>query len=162
MAESYYKEHGIPVLIVRIFNTIGPKQSGYYGMVVPRFVQQAVDNQPITIFGDGSQTRAFCDVRDLVHILTKLAITPRAYGKVINVGNDQSTTILELATLVKSLAKSSSPITHTPISEAYNTDYIEMPHRKPNLAYLKTFIDSQYEWTLKKTIENLIQLKSSR
>lgn len=161
MAEAYYKEAGVPIITVRIFNTIGPRQTGYYGMVVPRFVKQAVHNEPITLFGDGSQTRAFCDARDLVRILATLAETPKAYGQIINVGNEQSIHIRELANLVKSLAKSTSIISQTPISEAYNADYIEIPHRKPDLTYLNTLISFQYEWSLKQTIEDLIALEAS-
>lgn len=162
MAESYFKEHDIPTIIIRIFNTIGPRQSGYYGMVVPRFVDEALNNKPITIFGDGEQTRAFCDARDLVRLLSKLAENPKALGQIINIGKDESISMRELAELVKFEAKSQSNFEYIPITEAYNRDYIEIPHRQPDLNYLRSFIDVQYEWSLKKTIADLIQLKSAR
>jgi UDP-glucose 4-epimerase len=159
MALSYYKEYGVPVIAARIFNTIGPRQFGHYGMVVPRFVKAAVKNEPITVYGDGSHTRAFCDARDLVNILAKLAESPRALGQVINVGKDESTSMDGLAKLVKEIAKSESSIQYIPIKEAYNSNYIEIPHRKPDLSLLCSLIDVDYEWSLTQTIANLVELE---
>lgn len=162
MARSYYKEHGVPTIVIRIFNTIGPRQTGFYGMVVPRFVTAAAENKSITVYGDGSNTRAFCDARDLVRILAQLSANPKAYGQVVNVGKDESISTLELANLVRAQANSKADVIYVPIAQAYNSDYIEIPHRKPDLSLLRSLVDVKYDWSLQDTITNLLELETSR
>lgn len=153
---AYFRKFKIPVNIIRFFNTIGPKQTGRYGMVVPRFIQQALKNEPITVFGDGQQTRSFCDIRDTVVILDKLASTPKSVGEIVNVGNDQEVTINQLAELIKKLAGSTSPITHVPYQIAYGEEYVDILHRRPNLLKLKLMIDFQFKWNLESSIKDII------
>jgi UDP-glucose 4-epimerase len=98
---AYARKYSLPIVIARLFNTVGPRQLGTYGFVLPRFVEQALSGQPITIFGDGTQTRSFCDVRDTVAILDALADTPKAHGEVVNVGNDRQIRIRQLAELIR-------------------------------------------------------------
>jgi UDP-glucose 4-epimerase len=127
-------------------------------MVVPRFVSEAINNEPITVFGDGQQVRSFCDVRDLVEIIQKLSDNQNAVGHVFNVGREEPITIMDLALLVKNAASSHSEITYTPLEKAYSHEYIEMVHREPDLTKLKRYINFTYRWSLKSTIENLIEL----
>jgi len=119
LALSYWKEKKLPVIVVRLFNTVGPRQTGRYGMVLPNFVKSALDNTPISIFGNGKQTRCFCDVRDTVEGLLRLMDTERAVGEVINVGNTEEITIEGLAQQVKLRTKSTSPIEYIPYDKAY-------------------------------------------
>lgn len=161
-AESFYKKRKIPIIITRIFNTIGPRQTGRYGMVVPRFVMNAINNEDIVIFGSGEQTRSFCDVRDLVNMFDLLAMKEKCYGQIINIGNDAEISINELAQLIKRLSKSQSKLRHISYKEAYGNEYIVIEHRKPNLARLKEYIDYQYEWNLEKTIDDLIGRRMER
>ena len=109
LALAYYKERGLPVIIVRFFNTVGPRQTGQYGMVLPSFVRQALAGEPITVFGDGTQSRSFTYVGDVVECLMKLVNEPKAIGQVFNIGNKEEVTILKLAEIVKSRTGSSSP-----------------------------------------------------
>ncbi len=133
LALAYWKERKLPVIIVRFFNTVGPRQTGRYGMVIPTFVQQALAGMPITVFGDGTQSRSFTHVRDVVDALLKLVVEPKAIGQVINVGNTQEVTIRALAERVRALADSSSPITLVPYDEAYESGFEDMPRRVPDL-----------------------------
>src|SRR5580658_4483283 len=110
LALSYWKEKHLPVVIARLFNTVGPRQTGRYGMVLPNFVRQALDGAPITVYGDGKQSRCFCDVRDTVESLLRLLDTSKSIGEVVNVGNDDEITIEALAQLVKTRTASSSAI----------------------------------------------------
>lgn len=155
-ATMYYANFNIPILIVRIFNTIGPRQTGAYGMVVPRFVAQACTGQPITIFGDGTQTRSFCDVRDTVEDLTYLADNPQTTGEIINIGNDNEIAINDLADLIVKLAQSSSTIKHIHYKEAYGIEFTDISQRKPNLTKLRSFNNFKYKWTLAQTVDDLI------
>jgi len=157
---AYFQSHQLPITLLRIFNTIGPYQTGRYGMVVPRFIAQACANTPITIFGDGNQTRSFCDVRDLVHILDKLINTPQSVGEIVNIGNDQEITINNLAKLICQLTQSQSVIEHIPYNEAYSTNFVDILHRKPNLSKLRHLTNVKYQWPLEKTLKNLIQFHS--
>src|SRR5262249_49082040 len=118
-ANAYAREHGLPITCMRFFNMVGPRQRGRYGMVLPNFVQQAVCGQPITVFGDGRQTRSFCDVRDGVRMIAELAATPQSYGEVVNLGNDQEISINDLARLVRRRAGSVSKITHLSYADGY-------------------------------------------
>jgi UDP-glucose 4-epimerase len=153
---AYAQEHKLPVVIARLFNAIGPRQSGMYGFVVPRFVQQALTGEPITVFGDGSQTRSFCDVRDTVAILDTLAGTSAAYGQVVNVGNDQEVPIRQLAEMVKRQAGSNSPLEYVPFAKAYGQDFEQIPQRRPILGRLYELTGYRHRWTLAQTVDDLI------
>lgn len=153
---TYSGSYGVPVTIARLFNTIGGRQSGRYGMVVPRFVQQATAGEPVTVFGDGTQTRSFCDVKDTVSALHKLCEAKAAEGEIVNVGNDRSITILELANMVREMAGSRSPVVFMPIAEAYYRGFEGIRHRKPSLEKLHRLIDFEHEFSLEDTIADLI------
>jgi nucleoside-diphosphate-sugar epimerase len=133
LALAYYRERKLPVVVVRLFNTVGPRQTGRYGMVIPNFVRQALTGAPITVFGDGQQSRSFTDVSDVVDGLVRLLGEPRAIGQVINIGNNEEVTILELARRVKAMCGSSSEITFIPYDEAYEAGFEDMPRRVPDL-----------------------------
>jgi UDP-glucose 4-epimerase len=140
LALAYYKERGLPVIIVRFFNTVGPRQTGQYGMVLPSFVQQALSGAPITVFGDGTQSRSFTYVGDVVECLLKLINEPKAIGQVFNIGNKQEVTILRLAEIVKSLTGSASPIQFVPYDEAYEEGFEDMPRRVPDLTKVSQLV----------------------
>jgi UDP-glucose 4-epimerase len=131
LALSYWKEKKLPVIVVRLFNTVGPRQTGRYGMVLPNFVKSALDNAPISIYGSGKQSRCFCDVRDTVEGLIRLMDTPRAIGEVINVGNTEEITIEGLAQRVKERTRSASPIEYIPYDQAYEPGFEDMMRRVP-------------------------------
>lgn len=159
---SYARLHGLPICIVRLFNTIGPRQSGRYGMVVPRFVEQAVAGEPITIFGGGAQTRSFCDVRDTVVALDLLGSTPAASGEIVNVGNDREISINALADLVCARAKKPPSHRHLSYIEAYGQQYDDILRRKPSLEKLIRLTSFQHRWQLEDTLDNLIELTKER
>ncbi|HLT14315.1 MAG TPA: NAD-dependent epimerase/dehydratase family protein [Marinobacter sp.] len=154
---AYAREHNIPVIIARFFNTVGPRQTGRYGMVVPRFVQRAVANEPITVFGDGEQSRSFCDVRDTVAILDRLASMPDlASGEIVNVGSAREISINDLARLVIDCAQSQSSIEHIPYKEAYGSEFEDIRHRRPNLSKLHQLTGYEHSWNLEATLKDLI------
>jgi nucleoside-diphosphate-sugar epimerase len=140
LALAYWKERKLPVIIVRFFNTVGPRQTGRYGMVIPNFVRQALAGEPLTVFGDGTQSRSFTHVEDVVGALLKLVAEPAAVGQVINIGNTQEVTIQELAERVRKLACSQSPIRFIPYDEAYEAGFEDMPRRVPDLTKIKALI----------------------
>ncbi len=146
LALAYWKERKLPVIIVRFFNTVGPRQSGQYGMVIPNFVRQALAGEPITVFGDGNQQRAFTHVHDVVGALLKLVVEPKAIGQVINIGNKHEITIQKLAERVRELSGSNSTIKLIPYDEAYESGFEDMPRRVPDLTRIKGLIG--YEPTL--------------
>ena len=131
LALSYWKEKKLPVIVVRLFNTVGPRQTGRYGMVLPNFVKQALDNEPISVYGNGQQSRCFCDVRDTVEGLIRLMDTERSIGEVVNVGNTEEITIEGLAQLVKKRTGSSSSIEFVPYDQAYEPGFEDMMRRVP-------------------------------
>jgi UDP-glucose 4-epimerase len=131
LALSYWKEKKLPVIVVRLFNTVGPRQTGRYGMVLPNFVKSALDNSPINVYGDGKQSRCFCDVRDTVEALIRLIDTPRSVGEVVNVGNTEEISIEGLAHLVKQRTGSSSTIEFVPYDKAYEPGFEDMFRRVP-------------------------------
>jgi nucleoside-diphosphate-sugar epimerase len=137
LALSYWKEKRLPVVIARLFNTVGPRQTGRYGMVLPNFVRQASEGAPITVFGTGQQSRCFCDVRDAVEALLRLAATDQAIGEVVNVGNDHEVTIEGLARMVKERTASASPIEYMPYDQAYEPGFEDMFRRVPCLDKLQ-------------------------
>lgn len=159
ISKIYSSELSVPCVVTRIFNTVGPRQTGYYGMVVPRFVEQAVSNMPITVYGDGKQSRSFCNVVDTVKILDALLCEESATGDVFNVGNNEHISIMDLALLVKRVAASTSEIVHIPIDKAYHHDYMEIKHRQPNLEKTNSLINYRPQWTLEETIKDLIRYK---
>lgn len=133
LALAYWTESRLPVVIVRLFNTVGPRQTGQYGMVLPGFVRQALRNEPITVYGDGQQSRCFAHVDDVVGALLRLMQTPAARGQVINVGNDEEITIVGLAEAVRRICGGTSPIVRIPYSEAYGEGFDDMRRRVPDL-----------------------------
>ncbi len=160
-AISYAKEHDMHVTAVRFFNVCGPGQTGRYGMVVPRFVSQAVNNEPITVFGDGSQTRSFMDVRDTVKALFALAGTEESAGEIVNVGSDSEITILDLAKLVKKLADSESPIHHLDYKDVYGEGFDEIAYRRPALRKLQRLTGFKSRYALVDTINHLVALSKA-
>ena len=124
-------------MIARFFNTVGPRQTGRYGMVLPNFVRQALAQEPITVYGTGQQSRCFCDVRDCVQAVLRLIANEKAIGEVVNIGSTQEVTIQELAQRVKQRTNSNSPITHVPYDQAYEPGFEDMPRRVPALGKLE-------------------------
>jgi UDP-glucose 4-epimerase len=140
LAIAYWHEKKLPVVIVRLFNTVGPRQTGRYGMVIPTFVRQALSGQPITVYGDGEQSRAFGYVSDVVKALADLGNHPDAVGQVFNIGNTQEITINQLARRVKEMAHSNSEITHVPYDQAYEEGFEDMPRRVPDITKVRQLI----------------------
>lgn len=138
LALAYYREKNLPVIIMRFFNTCGLRQTGRYGMVVPRFIKQANAGEPITVYGDGKQTRSFTDVKDAVQAIILLSEKPEAIGEVVNVGNPENkTTIYNLARKIKTALNSTSPIEHIPYEKAYEEGFEDMRHREPDISKLR-------------------------
>jgi UDP-glucose 4-epimerase len=133
LALSYWKEKKVPVIVVRLFNTVGPRQTGRYGMVLPNFVKRALENEPILVYGDGKQSRCFCDVRDTVEGLIRLMDTGRAVGQVVNVGNTEEVSIEGLARMVKERTGSASPVEYVPYDQAYEPGFEDMMRRVPSV-----------------------------
>ena len=140
LALAYHRERGLPVIVVRLFNTVGPRQTGRYGMVIPTFVRQALAGLPITVYGDGTQRRAFTDVSDVVGGLVKLVAEPRAVGQVFNIGNTEEISIADLAARVKAATGSASEIVYIPYDEAYEAGFEDMPRRVPDLARIAALV----------------------
>lgn len=140
LALAYWREKKLPTIIVRLFNTIGPRQTGQYGMVVPTFLRQALAGEPIRVFGDGLQSRCFGWVGDVVHAMIALCKQPDAVGNVFNIGSDEEVTILELAKKVKRVTNSASPIDFIPYHEAYQSGFEDMPRRVPDLRRIRHLI----------------------
>lgn len=140
LALAYWKERQVPVIIVRLFNTVGPRQTGRYGMVVPRFVDQALEQNPITVFGDGKQRRTFCHVRDAVKGIVSLANTPKAVGEIFNIGGVEETSIEALAHRVKKVLNSSSPVAYIPYEEAYEEGFEDMRRRVPDMTKIQALV----------------------
>jgi UDP-glucose 4-epimerase len=143
LAMAYHRERQLPVVIGRLFNTVGPRQTGRYGMVVPTFVRQALANQPITVYGSGQQQRCFCHVRDVVRALADLATRDDIYGQVFNIGSTEEVSIIQLAERIRAATGSESEIVLVPYSEAYGEGFEDMPRRVPDL----TRIQSTLGWT---------------
>jgi len=156
LALAYWKERKLPVIVVRFFNTVGPRQTGQYGMVIPNFVQQALAGRPITVFGDGRQSRSFTHVADVVGALVKLVSEPKAIGQVINLGNTQEVTIQALAERVRELSGSTSPIKLVPYDEAYESGFEDMPRRVPDLSKAEAMIGYKTRFTLDDILTQVI------
>ena len=157
LALAYWKERKLPVVIVRLFNTVGPRQTGQYGMVLPTFVRQALSGQPITVFGDGRQSRSFTFVGDVVDALITLVGEPRAVGEVFNIGNTGEVTIRELAERVKQLAGSSSSIQYVPCDQAYEAGFEDMPRRVPDISKIRTLIGFEPKLELDDIIRRVLE-----
>jgi len=137
LALAYWKERGLPTVIGRLFNTVGPRQTGRYGMVIPNFVRQALADEPLTVFGDGSQTRCFCHVRDVVRAIADLMGRDDLYGEVFNIGAQGEIAIVELAERVREAAGSSSELVTVPYSEAYEAGFEDMMRRVPDTSKIE-------------------------
>ncbi len=157
LALAYAKEKGLPVVVVRVFNTVGPRQTGQYGMVVPNFVQRALAGEAILVYGDGNQTRCFAYVGDVVRGMVGLMNNPAAEGDIFNIGNDQEISILALAQKVKELTGSSSPIKHISYEEAYGEGFEDMERRVPNLDKISSTIGYRPEVDLDETLRRIIE-----
>jgi UDP-glucose 4-epimerase len=153
MAFALHQEKKLPVTTVRLFNTVGPRQSGRYGMVVPRFIQAALKNEALTIYGDGTQSRVFCHVDDAVQAIAKISATDATIGEVFNVGGSGEVTIKELAERVIATTKSQSVITYTPYSDAYPAGFEDIQRRVPDISKIKQAI----EWAPTKDLEAIIK-----
>ena len=157
LALAYWREKKLPVVIVRFFNTIGPRQTGTYGMVAPRFVKHALLGQPIIIYGDGKQTRSFCHVEDVVKALIELAKSDKAVGDIFNIGNPDPITIKELAEKVKHLTGSNSPLVYVPYEKAYEKGFEDMRHREPDITKIKDLIGFQPKIGLDEALKTIIK-----
>lgn len=154
---SYARKFGTNVVVIRFFNTIGPRQTGRYGMVVPRFVRQAVAGEPMTVYGDGTQSRCFCDVRDTVAALDRLSSNPESAGNIVNVGNPSEISILKLAELIRQRAGSNSEIRFIPHKEAYGGEvFEEIARRRPDLTKFNRLTGFKHQWTLERSMDDLI------
>jgi UDP-glucose 4-epimerase len=162
LALAYWKEKKLPVVVFRLFNTVGPRQTGRYGMVIPNFVKQALLGHPITVFGDGQQSRCFTYVSDVVGALVTLAEEPRAVGQVLNVGNDhEEVTILDLALRVKARTGSKSEIVLVPYDKAYEEGFEDMPRRVPDLTRLRALIGYEPKVHLDEILDRVIEYFTS-
>ena len=162
LALAYYKEKKLPVIIVRLFNTVGPRQTGQYGMVLPTFVRQALAGQPITVYGDGTQSRSFTYVGDVVDALIRLIDQPQAVGEVFNIGSHEEIAIRELAEKVRALARSQSPIVLVPYDEAYESGFEDMPRRVPDISKIERAIGYRPRVALDDIITTVIEYFQKR
>jgi UDP-glucose 4-epimerase len=158
---AYWREKKLPVVIVRLFNVIGSRQTGRYGMVVPTFVRQAFSKKPITVFGDGKQTRCFADIEDVTKAMLKLMKTKKAEGQVINLGSRNEININQLAKKVKKLTGSSSKIIHIPYKKAYSDGYEDFRRRVPDISKVRKLIGYKPKVTLKKSIEKIMDYQKA-
>jgi UDP-glucose 4-epimerase len=155
LALSYWKEKKQPVIVARFFNTVGPRQTGRYGMVLPNFVKRALANEPIEVYGDGTQSRCFCDVRDTVESLLRLIPLDRAVGEVINIGNTEEVSIENLAKIVKKQTNSASPIQFVPYDQAYEPGFEDMMRRVPSIEKLESFTGFRPQTSLTEIIDRV-------
>ena len=162
MAIAYWKEKHVPTVIARLFNTVGPRQTGRYGMVIPNFVRQAVTGQDITVFGNGSQSRCFTHVLDAAGALMDLAEHPAAVGEVYNIGSNREVTILQLAEQIKRLAESDSEIVFVPYEEAYEEGFEDMMRRVPSIAKINDLIGYTPKITLDEILTSVIEYDRAR
>nr|WP_290665595.1 GDP-mannose 4,6-dehydratase [Ardenticatena sp.] len=159
---AYQREFGLPVVVMRFFNTVGPRQTGRYGMVIPRFVRQALRGEPITVYGDGEQSRCFCDVSDVVQAIIGLAFHPDAPGRVYNIGSTEETTINQLAERVRVLAESDSPIVHIPYEQAYAEGFEDMRRRVPDISRIHALLGWEPRLHLDDILQRVIAYERER
>ena len=157
LALAYYKEKKLPIIIIRLFNTVGPRQTGAYGMVIPTFVKQALLGQPITVYGDGQQSRCFAYVKDVVRGIIELAHHPDAIGKIFNIGDTEEITIENLAKLVKKITKSNSKIVHIPYDEAYEEGFEDMRRRVPDISRIQKLTGYKPTYNVKEVAKSVIE-----
>ena len=157
LALAYHREKGLKTVIVRLFNVVGPRQTGVYGMVVPRFVQQALSGKPITVYGDGLQTRCFGYVDDAVGALIKLVNSPKTNGRIFNLGSDEEISIKELAQKVNKMAGNKSRIVFMPYEKVYGQDFDDMAHRRPDLSRVREFIGYGAKISLEESLKKIIK-----
>ncbi|UCE75021.1 MAG: GDP-mannose 4,6-dehydratase [Methanomassiliicoccales archaeon] len=156
LALAYFEEKKLPVVIARLFNTVGPRQTGEYGMVLPNFVQSALLGKPITVFGDGTQSRSFIHVKDVVEAMARLMVEPKAEGDIFNVGNHHEITIKDLAFKVKEMTGSNSEIDHIPYEKAYGPGFEDMERRCPDTEKIENLIGFQPAYHLEAMIQSVI------
>ncbi|MCC7449687.1 MAG: GDP-mannose 4,6-dehydratase [Anaerolineae bacterium] len=162
LALAYHKAVGLPVVIFRLFNTVGPRQRGHYGMVLPRFVQWALNQEPIQVYGDGRQQRCFGNVHDVVQAIIGLAESPQAVGQVFNIGTNEEITIYELAERVRTRTGSNSEIITIPYDQAYEAGFEDMRRRVPDVSKIKQIIGWQPTTPLDETIDQIIVYQKAR
>lgn len=162
LAHAYWREKKLPTVIVRLFNTVGPRQTGQYGMVIPTFVKQALSGSPITVYGDGKQSRCFCYVGDVVGALMRLMDHPEAVGQVFNIGSNEEISILDLAERVKELTHSDSEIVLVPYDEAYEEGFEDMPRRIPDISKVDRLVGFCPEKSLDNILTNVIEFHRER
>ena len=162
LALAYWREKKLPTIIVRLFNTVGPRQTGQYGMVIPTFVKQALAGRPITVYGDGKQSRCFGYVGDIVGALMGLMEKDEAVGQVFNIGSNQEITILDLARRVKELTQSSSEIVFVPYDEAYEEGFEDMPRRVPDISKVGDLVGFRPQMNLDGILKSVIDYQSGR
>ena len=155
---AYHRERGLSVIIGRLFNTCGPKQTGKYGMVIPRFVKQALSSQPVTVYGDGKQTRSFCYVGDTIRAIIGLVEEPKATGEIFNIGSEEATTIENLAGKVVKLTGSKSEIIHIPYEKAYERGFEDMRHRVPDTSRIRNLIGYNPRYNLDMILKEVIEV----
>lgn len=156
LALSYWKEKKQPVIVARFFNTVGPRQTGRYGMVLPNFVRQALDASPITVFGTGQQSRCFCDVRDTIEAVLRLITSDSAVGEVVNIGTNEEVSIEHLAELVKRRTNSESPIRYVPYDQAYELGFEDMQRRVPCLEKLERLTSFRPATPLNEIVDRVV------
>lgn len=154
---AYYKEKNLPVVVIRFFNTVGPRQTGQYGMVVPTFVKQALLKHPITIYGDGNQTRSFTFVGDVVRGVVDLANHPKAIGDIFNIGHGEEISIADLAKMVKNMTGSSSEIVYIPYDKAYEEGFEDMPRRAPDISKINKLTGYKPTLGIREILEKVIE-----
>jgi len=162
LAFAYHKEFGLPAIVVRFFNTIGPRQTGQYGMVVPSFVRAALANRPLEVYGSGGQTRCFMNIKDSIEAITKLMETPAAIGDVFNIGGSEEISMHALAELIVDLCLSESDLTTKEYHEAYGSGFEDMMHRTPNISHLQKTIDFKPKYNLEATLKEIIEYERIR
>ncbi len=162
LALAYWKERKLPAIVMRLFNTVGPRQTGRYGMVIPTFVQQALADRPITVFGDGSQSRSFAYVGDVVKGMIALANEPKAVGEVFNIGNGHEITIRALAERVKELTGSRSEIVTIPYDQAYEAGFEDMPRRVPDINKIRALVGYEPRVQLDEILASVIEYFQTR
>jgi UDP-glucose 4-epimerase len=159
---AYYRTKQLPVIIARFFNTVGPRQTGRYGMVIPRFIGQALRNEPLTVYGDGNQTRNFTYVEDVVRAVISLIDEPKAVGEIFNIGGESEISMNELARRIKSITGSASPISHVPYNEAFQEGFEDMERRVPDITKIKDLIGYRNTHTLDDILAKVVEYERSR
>ena len=162
LALAYWREKKLPTIVVRLFNTVGPRQTGQYGMVIPTFVKQALAGRQITVYGDGQQSRCFGYVGDVIGALIKLMDTEESVGQVFNIGSNEEVTIFELAKRVKELTNSESEITFVPYDEAYEEGFEDMPRRVPDITKVNKLVGFRPQMSLDGILQSVINFHSGR